>query len=78
MALLDLFVMHTDYPGGASVQQLQSPHTFQPRLDVRSQPLTFSKDMNNEQPAQWLRNHPSLTGTDYEEDISKLRGTCCT
>ena len=31
--------------------------------------------MNNEQLAQWLRNHPSLSGTDYEEDISKLRGT---
>ena len=30
--------------------------------------------MNNEQLAQWLRNHPSLTGTDYEEDISKLSG----
>ena len=34
--------------------------------------------MNNEQLAQWLRNHPSLTGTDYEEDISKLSGTCFT
>ena len=66
------FVMYTDYPGGASMQQPQSSHTFQPRLD---EPLTFSKDMNYEQLAQWLRN---LTGTDYEEDISKLSGTCCT
>ncbi len=74
---LYLFLMPTDYPSGASVQQPQSQHTVQPRLDVRSQPLIFSKDMNNEQLAQWLRNHPSLTGTDYEEDISKLRGTCC-
>ena len=70
--------MHTDYPSGASVQQPQSPHTFQPRLDVHSKLLTFSKDMNNEQLAQWLRNHPSLSGTDYEEDISKVCGTCCT
>ena len=75
MALLDLYVMHTDYPRGSSVQQLQSPHTFQPRLDVRSQPLTFSKDMSNEQLALWLRNHPSLSETDYEKDISKLIGT---
>jgi hypothetical protein len=61
---------------GASVQP-QSPPTVQTRVDVRSQPLTFFKEMNNEQLAQWLRNHPSLTGTGYEEDISKLRGTCC-
>ena len=31
--------------------------------------------MSNEQLALWLRNHPSLSGTNYEEDISKLRGT---
>ena len=35
--------------------------------------LMFSKDMNNKQLTKWLRSHPSLTGTDYEEDISKLR-----
>jgi hypothetical protein len=70
--------MQTDYPSGAGVHQPQSPHTVQPRLDVRSQPLTFSKDMSNEQLAQWLRNHPSLSGANYEEDISKLSGTCCT
>ena len=73
-----MFVVHTDYPSGASVQQPQSLHTFQPGMDVRSKLLTFSKDMNNEQLAQWLRSHPSLTGTDYEEDISKLSGTCFT
>ena len=77
MALLDLFVIQTDYPSGASVQQPQSPHIFQPRLDV-AKPLIFSKDMNNEQLAQWLRYHPSLTGTDYEEDIRKLFGIFCT
>jgi hypothetical protein len=66
--------MPTDYPCGASIQQPQSPPTVQTRVDVRSLPLTFSKDMSNEQLALWLRNHPSLRGTNYEEDISKLRG----
>ena len=63
--------MLTDYPSGSSVQQPQSLPTIQ---SVCSQQLTFSKDMNNEQLALWLRNHPSLSGTDYEEDISILRG----
>ena len=44
-------------------------------MDVHTQSLTFSKDMSNEQVALWLRNHPSLSGTNYEEDIGKLRGT---
>ena len=66
--------MHTDYPSGASVQQPQSPPTVQTPVDVYSQPLKFSKDMSNEQLAQWLRNHPSLSEVDYEEDISKLIG----
>jgi hypothetical protein len=60
---------------GASIEQPQSPPTVQTPMNVRSQLLTFSKDMNNEQLALWLRNHPSLSGTDYEEDISKLRGS---
>ena len=30
--------------------------------------------MSSEQLAQQLRNHPSLSGADYEEDISKLIG----
>ena len=63
--------MLTDFPSGASVQQPQSP----PTVDVCSQPLAFSKDMGNEQVALWLRDHPSLSGTNYEEDISKLRST---
>ena len=66
--------MHIDYPSGASVQQPQSPPTVQTPMGVYSQPLTFSKDMSNEQLAQWLRSHPSLSGVDYEEDISKLIG----
>jgi hypothetical protein len=64
--------MYTDYPDGAGVQQPQSPPA---ELDALSQSLTFSKDMSNEQLALWLRNHPSLSGTDYKEDIGKLRGT---
>ena len=63
--------MLTDYPSGASVQQPQSPPTVQTSV---SQSLTFSKDMSTEQLALWLRNHPSLSGADYEEDISKLIG----
>ena len=59
---------------GASMQQPQSPPTVQTRMDVRSQPLTFSKYMSSEQLEQWLRNHPSLTGANYEQDISKLIG----
>ena len=47
-----------------------------PQMDVHpAQPLSFSNDMSNDQLAEWLRNHPSLTGIEYEEDISKLRGT---
>ena len=58
-----------------SVQQPQSSPTFQMQVDAYSQPLTFSKHMGNEQLALWLRNHPSLSGTNYEEDIRKLIGT---
>ena len=62
-------------PTSDAVQQLQSTPTVHPRVDVHPQPpLTFSKDMSNEQLALWLRNHPSLTGANYEEDISKLIG----
>ena len=57
-----------------SVQQPQSPPTVQMPVDVRSQALTFSEDMSSEQLALWLRKHPSLSGEEYEEDISKLRG----
>ena len=64
-----IVLMHTDYFSGASTQL---PPTVDPRV---SQPVTFSKDMTIEQLSQWLRSHPSLTGTNYEEDISKLIGT---
>ena len=44
-------------------------------MDVRVRSQTFSEDMSSEQLALWLRNHPSLSEGEYEEDISKLRGT---
>ena len=65
--------VHTDYSSSASVQQPQSPPTVQPQVP---QPLMFSKDMSYEQLPKWLKDHPSFTGIDYEEDITKLRGTC--
>ena len=67
--------MVTDYPSGATVRQPQSPPTVQTRVGAHlQQSLSFSKDMSSEQLALWLRNHPSLSGTEYEEDISKMRG----
>ena len=66
--------MHTD-PTSDALLQSQSPPTVQPQVDVQPQSSVFSKDMSNEQLAVWLRNHPSLTGTNFEEDIRKLRGT---
>ena len=33
------------------------------------------KDLNNEQLAVWLSNHPRLRGTDYQHDIQKLKGS---
>ena len=56
------------------MRQPQAPAIVQPQVDVSLQPLTFSKDMSNEQLALWLSSHPNLTGTDYHEDIGKLRG----
>ena len=60
---------------GASMQLPQSPPTVETQVDVHSQPLKFSNNMSNQQLALWLRNHTSLSGTNYEEDISKLIGT---
>ena len=62
---------HTDH--SSDVVQPQTPAAVQPQVDVGPQPLTFSKDMSNEQLALWLSNHPNLTGTDYQEDITKLK-----
>ena len=57
---------------GASIQQPQSPPTVETQGDVSLQPLN---NMSNQQLALWLRNHTSLSGSDYEDDISKLLGT---
>ena len=57
------------------MQQPQPPAVVQPRVVVHPQPLTFSEDMSNEQLALWLSNHPKLVGTDYREDITKLKST---
>ena len=61
-----------------TMEQPQALSAVQLQVDVQPQPSNFSKDMNNEQLAVWLTNHPSLAGTDYKEDIGKLRGTICT
>ena len=70
-------LLQIDHSSDASthVQQPQTTPRYQSQVDVPSRSSTFSKDMSNEQLAVWLRNHPSLTGTNYEEDIRKLRGT---
>ena len=63
--------------GSEATRQPQSPVTVQWQVDVHPQPLTFSEDMSNEQLALWLSNHPKLRGTDYQQDISKLKGIDC-
>ena len=55
--------------------QPQAPVAGHPQVDAHPRPLTFSKEMNNDHLAQWLMNHPSFTGTNYQQDINKLRGT---
>ena len=70
MMTLDLFVMHTDYPSGTSVQQPQSPPTT-----VVTQGDVHLNNMSNQQLALWLKSHTSLSGKDFQEDISKLIGT---
>ena len=74
--IIVIIFMHTDYPMASSASG--QPPAVETRVDMHSQPLTFSKDMSSEQLALWLRNHPSLSGTEYEEDISKLRSICLT
>ena len=61
--------MHID-PTSDGVQQ---PHLS---ATVQSQPSqTFSEKLNYEQLAVWLTNHPQFVGVDYQQDISKLKGT---
>ena len=58
-----------------STQQPQALSNDQPKQDVFPQPLEFSKDMNYNELAVWLINHPQFVGTDHQEDINKLKGT---
>ena len=71
-------------PHAIPVPEIQTRAQESPHRAVSSQPqqvqnqttdLTFSKDMSNEQLALWLTHHPNLIGTDFSEDIDKLRGT---
>ena len=55
---------------GQGLQQMCTP-----ALIPQEMKPSFSKDLNNEQLALWLQIHPTLTGTDYREDINKLKGT---
>ena len=57
-----------------AIQEPQPLLTDQPPVDVHPQPQAFSKDMNYEQLAVWLTNHPQFVGADYQQDISKLKG----
>ena len=57
------------------IQQPQALLSDQPKLDVSPQPLPFSKGMSYDQLAVWLTNHPKFVGADYQQDISKLKGT---
>ena len=66
-----VYTLYTDN-FSEDVQQSQTQLvTNQPQVDVRPQAI---KDMNNEQLALWLNNHPHLVGTDYQSDIDKLKG----
>ena len=57
------------------IQQPQTLSTDQPKLYTPPKPLEFSRDMNYEQLAVWLTNHPLFVGEDHQQDISKLKGT---
>ena len=54
-------------PGSAGGQQQEKPKSDQVHQH-------FSKEMTIVQLSQWLTNHPNI-GTDYQEDISELKGS---
>ena len=69
-------------PRAILVPELQTHALGSPHIPaVSSQPqqvqnqAAFSKDVSNEQLALWLSHHPNLIGTDFSEDIDKLRST---
>ena len=61
-----------------NVYYVSDSHFLEPKQTLATQvgayPPIFSKGMNNEQLALWLTNHTTLIGTDYQEDIEKLKG----
>ena len=70
--------MHTNPAvtgGGVQMSQASATVLDQSQLDVCPPPLTFSEDMNYEQLTLWLTNHPQFVGADYQQDISKIKGT---
>ena len=72
---IGLFLVYIGLSRGQSLQQTSTPALIQQEITVPQLP-SFSKHLNDEQLALWLQNHPSLAGTDYQEDISKLiKGT---
>ena len=68
-------LIYTDYSSDASVQQPHASLGILSPVHVHPQPLAFSTDLNYEQLAVWLTNCPQFMGADYQEDISKLKGT---
>ena len=66
--------MRTD-PTSDALRQSQASATVQPQPPVDVQPQAFSEDMNYEQLAVWLTNHPQFVGADHQQDINKLKGT---
>ena len=75
IVIMQLNCMYTALPGRRPIQQqyIQTP-AQPPQVQARAQeiPRTFSKDLSSEQLALWLSQ---LVGTDYHEDIDKLKGT---
>ena len=59
-------------PISDAIEQPQASVTVQ---SMHPQTLTFSKSLSYEQLAVWLSNHPRFMGADYQEDISKLKGS---
>jgi hypothetical protein len=56
---------------------MQQPQTLtdQPKPDLQQPPLMFSENLNHEQLALWLINHPKIMGKGYQHNISQLKGT---
>ena len=70
--------MHTDLPSKHQMKQQFIPVTSQPQQahphSSKIIPEAFSDKMTCEQLELWLTHHVYLEGTDYHEDIAKLKG----